>query len=136
MPIWVMPLFSCLWANRPSFRQKGWEGFCGCVTLSLQLSDYFSHDSIAIASYLSYHMTLLNLGLKAHVFKPNHRLQNIYLFILLKIRKKKTELNELNELEYSKTPSQMTSYAHKHVFLYLHAQTNIDTLLYWSYIKS
>ena len=42
----------------------------------------------------------------------------------------KIELNELIELEYSKTPSQMSSYAHKHVFLYLHAQTNIDTLLY------
>ena len=32
---------------------------------------------------------------------------------------KKTELNELNELECFKTPSQMCSYAHRHVFLYL-----------------
>ena len=40
----------------------------------------------------------------------------------MKSEKKKTELNEL---EYSKTPSQMSSYAYKHVFLYLHAQTNI-----------
>ena len=28
---------------------------------------------------------------------------------------------ELNKLEYSKTPSQMSSYAYKHVFLYKHA---------------
>ena len=55
--------------------------------------------------------------------------QNIYSFITFKI-KKETELNELNELESSKTPSQMSSYAHKHVFLYLHAQTNINTLLF------
>ena len=26
--------------------------------------------------------------------------------------------------------AQMSSYAHKHVFLHLHAQTNIDTLLH------
>ena len=26
----------------------------------------------------------------------------------------------------------MSSYAHIHVFLYLHAETNINTLLYWS----
>ena len=39
------------------------------------------------------------------------------------------ELNELNELNCSKTPSQMSSYAHKRVFLYLHAQTSINTLL-------
>ena len=51
--------------------------------------------------------------------------QNIYSFITLK----KKEI-ELNELESSNTPSEMTSYAHKHVFLYLHTQTNINTLLY------
>ena len=43
---------------------------------------------------------------------------------------KQTELNELNELECSKTPSQMSRYAHYHVFLYLHAQTNINTLIF------
>ena len=43
---------------------------------------------------------------------------------------KKIRLNELNELEYTKTTSLISSYAHKHVFLYLLAQTNIKTLLY------
>ena len=52
--------------------------------------------------------------------------QNILSFILYKI----------NELDYLKTLSKMSSYAHKHIFLYLHAQTNIDTLFYWSYLKS
>ena len=51
-------------------------------------------------------------------------------------QKNKTYLYELTELECSKTPSQISSSAHKHVFLYLHAQTNINTLLYWSYTKS
>ena len=32
---------------------------------------------------------------------------NIYSFIAFEIRKKKTELNELDELECSKTPSQI-----------------------------
>ena len=54
----------------------------------------------------------------------------------VKSEKKKTELNELSKLECSKTPSQMSSYAHKHVSLYLHAKTNINILLYWSYTKS
>ena len=43
---------------------------------------------------------------------------------------KKSELNELIELEYSKTLSQISHDASKHVFLYLHAQTNFDTLIY------
>ena len=43
---------------------------------------------------------------------------------------KKIKLNELHELEYSKAPSTMSSYTQEHVFLYLHAQTNINTLLY------
>ena len=30
----------------------------------------------------------------------------------------------------------MSSYTQEHVFLYLHAQTNINTLLYWSFTKS
>ena len=52
-----------------------------------------------------------------------------YLFIYrIWNQKKKTELNELNELECSKTPSMMSSYAHKHIFFYLHAQTNMNTL--------
>ena len=59
------------------------------------------------------------------VFAFLNMYQNIYSFITFE--KKETELNEL---ESSKTPSEMTSYAHKHVFLYLHAQTNINTLLY------
>ena len=52
------------------------------------------------------------------------------------LKLKKTELNELNELESSKTPSQMSSYAHKHVFLYLHAQTCIKTFIHLSHFKS
>ena len=73
------------------------------------------------------------------MFSCNCLLRHIskYLFIYrIWNQKKKTKLNELNELECSKTPSQMSSYAHKHVFLYLHAQTNISTLLYCTYIKS
>ena len=53
-----------------------------------------------------------------------------FFFYYILNQKKKTELNKLDKLEYSKTPSQMSSYAHKHVFLHLHAQTDIDTLLY------
>ena len=49
---------------------------------------------------------------------------------------KKSELNELSELEYSKTPSQMSSYAHWHAFLYLHAQTRIKTSIHSSDLKS
>ena len=37
--------------------------------------------------------------------------------------------NEQNELEYSKTSSQMSKYAQKHVCLYLHAQTNVNLLI-------
>ena len=56
--------------------------------------------------------------------------QNITSFIAIEIEKKKTVLNELNERECSKTPSKMSSYAYKHVFLHMHAQTNINRLLY------
>ena len=69
------------------------------------------------------------------VFACSDKYQNIYSFFRYKIRKK-IELNELNELVYSKAPSTMSSYTKEHVFLYLHAQTNINTLLYWSYTKS
>ena len=58
--------------------------------------------------------------------------QYICSFIAFEIRKK----SELSELKCSKSPLHMSSYAHKHVFLYLPAQLNLDTLLYWSYIKS
>ena len=47
------------------------------------------------------------------------------LIYLSHLKTKKTELNNLSELECSKTPSKMSSYAHQHVFLYLHAQTDI-----------
>ena len=60
-----------------------------------------------------------------------YMLPSKHLFIPLKIEKKKTELNELSELKCLKTPSQMNSYAHRYVFLYLHTQSNINTLLYW-----
>ena len=53
--------------------------------------------------------------------------QNINLLILF-------EMSELNELEYLKTPSQISSSAHWHAFLYLHAY--IKTLFYLSYLKS
>ena len=69
------------------------------------------------------------------VFACSDKYQNIYLFFRFKIRLR-IELNELNELEYSKAPSTMSSYTQEHVFLYLHARTIINTLLYWSYTKS
>ena len=62
---------------------------------------------------------------------------SIYLLIChIWNQRKKTELSELNELECSKSPSHMSSYAYKLGFLYLHAQPNLDTLVYWSYTKS
>ena len=39
---------------------------------------------------------------------------------------KQTELNELNDLKCSKSPSHMSSNAHKHFFLYQHAQQNLE----------
>ena len=45
-----------------------------------------------------------------------------------KSEKNRTEPNELDELKYSKSLNQMTSYAHWHAFLYLHAY--IKTLIY------
>ena len=62
------------------------------------------------------------------VFSCSNMYQNIYFFIRLRIRKKNIKLNELIETKYWKTPSQMSSFAHKHVFLYLHAQTNIGNV--------
>ena len=55
-----------------------------------------------------------------------------------KSEKNRTELNELDELDYSKAPSQMNSYAHIHTFLYLHAQTcfmHYVYISYWSHLK-
>ena len=49
---------------------------------------------------------------------------------------KKIELNELSELEYWKTSSQMSSYAHWYPFFYLHAQTSIKTSIHFSDWKS
>ena len=54
----------------------------------------------------------------------------------MKERKKEKRLNEQSELEYWKTPSQMSSYAHWHAFLYLHAQTSIKTSIHFSDLKS
>ena len=60
-----------------------------------------------------------------------------YLFIYhIWNQKEQTELSELNELKCSKMPSKMSSCAHKHIFLYLHAQVNMNTFLYWSNTKS
>ena len=68
-----------------------------------------------------------------YVFAYLNIYQNINSFVAFESREKKTELNEL---QCSKTPSQMSSFAHKHVSVYLHAQTNKNTLLDWSYTKS
>ena len=69
------------------------------------------------------------------VFACSDKYQNIYSFFRFKDRLR-IELNELNELEYSKALSTTSSYTQEHVFLYLHAQTNINTFLYWSYTIS
>jgi len=61
------------------------------------------------------------------VFACSDKYQNIYSFFRFKIRLR-IELNELNKLEYSKAPSTMSSYTQEHA----HAQSNINTLLYWS----
>ena len=52
----------------------------------------------------------------------------------LKFRKK-TELNELNEQDYSKAPSQLSSYAHIHTPLYLQAQICINMLFFIRLLK-
>ena len=67
-----------------------------------------------------------------------YMLTSKHLFIPFKIRKKKTELNKLNELEYLKTSSQMSSYDQWHAFLYLHAyfKTFIYELIELEYWKT
>ena len=52
-----------------------------------------------------------------------------------KIISLRLKLSELNELKCSKSPSHMSSYAHKHVLLYLHAQTNINTRVVPNWVK-
>ena len=47
-----------------------------------------------------------------------------------KSEKNGTEPNELDELKYSKSLNQTTSYAHWYAFLYLHAQTCIKTFIF------
>ena len=42
----------------------------------------------------------------------------------------------LNELEYLKTPSQLSSYAYIHVLLYLYTQTSINVLFHEYFLKS
>ena len=82
-------------------------------------------------------------------FSPSFYLQSLQFFlfirlnqellyesIALKIRKNRTEPNELDELKYSKSLNQTTSYAHWHAFLYLHAQTRIKTFIYLSHFNS
>ena len=41
-----------------------------------------------------------------------------------------------DQLKYSKTSSQMSSYAHWHIFLYLHAHTSIQTFFHLSNLNS
>ena len=55
-----------------------------------------------------------------------------HLIILFEISKK----IELNELEYWKTLTQMSSYAHKYVFLYLHAHICTKTFINLSHLNS
>ena len=66
------------------------------------------------------------------VFARSNTCPNIYSFIPFEIRKK-TEPNELNELDYSKTFTRMSSHAHVYLSLYLHAQTWIKTFIYLSH---
>ena len=51
-----------------------------------------------------------------------------------KSEKNRTEPNEQDALKYSKSLNQMTSYAHWHAFLYLHAK--IKTYIHISYLIS
>ena len=44
-------------------------------------------------------------------------------------------VNKLSELEYIKTPSQMSTYADWHAFLYLHALTSIKKSIHLSDLK-
>ena len=80
-------------------------------------------------------------------FLPSFCLQWLQFFYLLdqiksncmywlhwKSEKSRIEPNELDELKCSKSLNQITSYAHWHAFLYLHAQ--IKTFVYLSYLKS
>ena len=55
---------------------------------------------------------------------------HLWKYLFIAFEKKNNELNELNELECSKTPSKMSRYAHEHVFFYLYAQKNVNSLLY------
>ena len=77
---------------------------------------------------------LTELKYSKSLFLCSEIYQNIHLFHLK--LEKKTKLNELSKLEYWKTPSQMSSYAHWHAFLYLHAQTSIKTSIHFSDLKS
>ena len=69
-------------------------------------------------------------------FSPCFRPQSLQFFLFVRLNQellyelKKKNQNELDELKYSKTLIQMTSYAHRHAFLYLHAQTCIKTFIY------
>ena len=53
------------------------------------------------------------------------------LFCICLLKHEPNEPNELNELYCSKTPSLIGSYAHERAFLYLNAQTSINTLTYY-----
>ena len=59
---------------------------------------------------------------------------NIYQYICSFIAFEISKKSELSELKCSKSLNQMTSYAHWHAFLYLHAY--IKTIFYLSYFKS
>ena len=77
-------------------------------------------------------MSLMSEKIQKHPHTLKHA--TIYFFFLSHSNKKKkielNKMNELNELKYWKAPSQMSSYARIHVFLYLHAQTCINITFY------
>ena len=101
-----------IWNFTPvSYRTSALWGRCPALTPLLQLitpsrasgtADHVrSLDDLYVFNCLTY-------------IKRSIHLSHIYSFIAFEIRNK-TELNELNKLECSKTPLQMSSYAHKHV---------------------
>ena len=66
------------------------------------------------------------------VFACSDKYQNIYSFFRFEIRKK----NWAKWAKWARILKSTLTNEQLHSFLYLHAQTNINTLLYWSYLKS
>ena len=108
---------------------------------------YFSLIVSAIKTYNCDNLQWLKLGGKwpmLTTFFLNHcdsfylldKIQNYWIYSLRwTSKKKRTDPNKLNELKYSKSLTQMTSYAHWHAFLYLHAQKWINSFFELSCLK-